>query len=414
MALGVVAGFRFAAEEPAEVIRFAVEISPQSGGMLREMAEPVFGSRVAMSPDGRTLVYATDVAGIPRLVARRLDQMDGVPIPGTEGGSSPFFSPDGQWVGFFASGELRKVPLGGGAPMTLCDVPGALGASWGEDDVILIGQFATGLLKVSANGGVPELATSLIIDEATSTSAFGHRQPEALPGGAAMLFTVYHEPMTSVEVAVLAADDGAPRVLLDGADPRYSPTGHIVFVRGDALWAVAFDLERLELTGEPTPVVDDVLTVGGVGAMGFALSKGGSLAYIPVTAAPRQTLAWVDRSGQATPFGETRGGATSILTSRRTVAGLRSMEAGPCGSRTSLGEQRFAKRLSWRSCRYGHRTAHWWPRVLGDCFARARLSRLRPSSSLAMNTPLGPPPGTRTVTYCSMSCPRTWPGTFSS
>ncbi len=96
--------------------------------------------------------------------------------------------------------------------MMLCEVAVAAGASWGEDDVIFIGQFQGGLLQVSANGGVPEVATSLSLDEATSSSAFAHRDPEVLPGGAATLFTVYHGPVDSLaELAVLAADAEAPR-----------------------------------------------------------------------------------------------------------------------------------------------------------------------------------------------------------
>src|SRR5207249_2206764 len=142
---------------------------------------------VALSPDGSRLAYVANRAGTNQLYVRPIDRLEATAIPGTEGAETPFFSPDGQWVGFFANGKLKKVSLSGGAALTLCSAAAIRGASWGPDDnIILTPSFGnSGLFRVSAAGGTPKPLT--ILDH--KKGEFSHRWPEILPGGKAVLFT---------------------------------------------------------------------------------------------------------------------------------------------------------------------------------------------------------------------------------
>jgi hypothetical protein len=222
---------------------------------------------VASSPDGTHLVYSAE----NQLYLRAMDQLAAVPIPGTEGGQSPFFSPDGQWVGFWA-GELKKVSITGGAPMTLCDAASPWGASWGADH----DQRATG--------------------------------PQILPGDDAVLFTLAGSAFTGTDwekakIVVQILSKGEQKVLINGGtDARYLPTGHLVYVRAGTLLAVPFDVESLEIEGDPVPIVEGVKEGTGLtGASQFTFSDLGSLLYVPSNVASETTLVWVDRRGAEMP-----------------------------------------------------------------------------------------------------------------
>ncbi len=235
-----------------------------------------------------------------QLYRRSMDQLEASPIPGTEGGASPFFSPDGQWVGFFTYNKLKKVALAGGPPTALCDITGIrYGASWGPDDTIIFGVSVSGLLRVPSAGGTPQPLTTLDPNQREIV----HRWPNILPGGQAVLFTVFSGSLETARIAVQDLKTGRRKVLVDGTYPRFVPTGHIVFARADSsLWAVPFDVDRLEVTGSPAPLIEGVQVNGG-GLASFALADNGSLVYMPDTASVPTRLVWVDRKGVEQPLG---------------------------------------------------------------------------------------------------------------
>ena len=266
---------------------------------------------VALSPDGKTLVFGAIWGGDQQLYARAMDQLSATPMPGTSGGSSPFFSPDGQWVGFWAGGELRKVPLSGGPAVTLCKAAALFGASWGSDGTIV---FATdrngGLWRVSAAGGTPEVLTTLQPGE------YSHRLPHMLPGGHAVIFTISKGAnlWDDTQIVVRSLETGEQTVLVTGgADGRYVSTGHLVYVRLGTLMAVPFDPVRLAVTGGATGLIDGVMQAANRNlsdmdntlAAQFTVSDTGALVYVTGGAVPaaERSLAWVDRQGtsQALP-----------------------------------------------------------------------------------------------------------------
>ena len=261
---------------------------------------------LAMSPDGRSVAFVATSGGKTQIYLRRTDRFDAVPVSGTEGGVDPFFSPDGQWLGFIGgavpaggivpltSGKLKKVPVGGGPPTTLCDAANR-GASWGPDNTILFTTSATsGISRVSAAGGTPEPLTTL------QPSERSHRWPSFLPGGKAVLFSIQPNGASFDDalIAVRSLQTGEQRVVAQGgASPIYLPTGHLVFGRGGVLLAMPFDLRRLEVTGPPVPILEGVAMNTGTGAEQYATAAG-SLVYLPGPAsATRRELVWVDQRG---------------------------------------------------------------------------------------------------------------------
>jgi serine/threonine-protein kinase len=266
---------------------------------------------LALSPDGRTVAFVGTSAGKTQIYLRRLDRFDPVPVSGTEGGVDPFFSPDGQWLGFIggaapadgtvpvAPGKLKKVPVGGGPPTTLCDAVNR-GASWGPDNSIVFTTSATsGISRVNAAGGTPEPLTKLLPSERS------HRWPSFLPGGKAVLFSIQPNDtgFDDALIAVRSLETGEQRVIgQGGASPIYLPTGHLVFGRAGVLLAMPFDLDRLEVTGPPVPILEGVAMNTGTGAEQYATAAG-SLVYLPGPAsATRRELVWVDQRGAARPL----------------------------------------------------------------------------------------------------------------
>ena len=280
--------------EPRRPTRFAVA--------LPATVQP--DSAVTLSPDGRELVYVGRRDGVRQLYRRSMGGLEAATIRGTEGAEYPFFSPDGEWVGFFADAKLKKVPLAGGPPVTLCDAAYRIGASWGEDDVIVFASAAApALMKVSASGGAPQPITAVDDEERR------HSWPNILPGGKAVLFTAPTGNLENAQIVVQSLETGEKQVLVDGLHPRYAPSGHIVFGRqsSQSLWAVPFDLDRLEVTGEPRPVLEGVQVNPGGGLANFAMASAGTLVYIPsglLTAALGGELVWVDRQGVEQPLAE--------------------------------------------------------------------------------------------------------------
>ncbi len=269
---------------------------------------------VAFSPDGRHLVYRGGAGETWQLYLRPMDQAEASPMPGTEGAVGPFFSPDGQWVGFWANGELRKVRLTGGPSAAVCETPLLFGASWGEENTIVFAQYTGGLWSVSADGGTPKELTTLREGEVS------HRLPEVLPGAKAVIFTVSKRSFEwkDAEIAMQDLATGERRVLVaEAADARYVRTGHLLYARLGTLMAVPFDLERLEVTGGSLPVIEGVMqavyaghSAIDTGAAQFSVSGAGSLVYVEGGTYPllRKSLVWVDREGRAQPLGGTERG----------------------------------------------------------------------------------------------------------
>ncbi len=269
------------------------------------------GSAVSLSPDGSQLVYtASDSGSGTKLYRRPIDQFESTPIPGTEGASNPFFSPNGQWVGFFAEGKLKKVSLMGGAPINICEAQSGYGASWGADETIIFSPtFTSGLMRVSAAGGAPQIVTNLKSEQ----GELSHRWPEILPDGKSVLFTINTGMSADAKhVAVLSLTSGKqPIVVKDGTNAHYVSAGYLVYLRAGSLMAVAFDVEQLEVTSPAVRVLDGV-KFSRAGGGHYSFSRNGSLVWIPAPDLTPSTsefssavslkvaessLFWVDRRG---------------------------------------------------------------------------------------------------------------------
>jgi Tol biopolymer transport system component/predicted Ser/Thr protein kinase len=255
-------------------------------------------SALAISPDGTRLVYAGGPGNLTtRLYVRAMDGLEARPIPGTEGGENPFFSPDGQRIGFITNGgKLVTVSLSGGAPANLAEVrfPGFYGASWGSQGIIVFVPQRNGpVLQISETGGEAKPLTHL------EKSEFAHAYPELLPGGKGMLFTALVG--TTANIVAQSLTTGEHRVLTQsGEQPRYAPSGHLVYAQGDDLMAVPFDPQRLAITGAAVPVVHGILSSGGVAQYSF--SSTGALVYVPGSVQEAQSrLVWIDRKGAEQP-----------------------------------------------------------------------------------------------------------------
>ena len=218
---------------------------------LRISDAPLFtdvGSSVELSPDGTRLVYVSGTTQTQQMYVRPLNQLDAAKLAeGNTGATSPyqpFFSPDGQWLGYVTAAELRKVPVSGGTPLTLTKVTRSRGASWSEDGTIIFAPNpASGLFRVSAAGGDAQPVTTL--DKAKKEAT--HRWPQVLPGGKAVIFTSHTQTTADFDnatIEVLTLATGERKVLQKGGSyGRYVPTGHLVYVSKAALFAVPFDLD---------------------------------------------------------------------------------------------------------------------------------------------------------------------------
>jgi serine/threonine-protein kinase len=253
---------------------------------------------LALSPDGARLAYTAN----NRLYLRARDQLDAVPIvvgdgPALASPRSPFFSPDGQSIGFWQASQLMKVSVSGGAPVPLCaKVVPPYGATWAADDTILVGDGTGGIWRVPGNGGTPET----IIKMDAGQRAHG---PQLLPDGRTVLFTVTQSASwDEAQIVVQSLESGIRKpIITGGTDGRYLPTGHLVYMLRQTVLAVPFDTTSLTIRGTPVPMIDGVRRqIAGFHAAQFAVSLDGTLAYVPsasFTAAPR-TLVWVDRRGR--------------------------------------------------------------------------------------------------------------------
>ena len=281
------------------LMRLDVDLGVESSSEV-----PVRGADVILSPDGTRLVYESN----GKLYIRKVDQLVGAELAGTEGAYAPFFSPDGQWIAFFEINEnkLKKISVDGGAPAVLCDAPYGFGGSWGEDGNIIASISNPGALsRVPLNGDAPTPVMGLIPGEATE------RWPQILPGGKAVLFTSYKSLVgadeTSIEVISLN-DRHRKTVQRGGTFGRYVATsnrgGHLVYMKSGTLFAVAFDLDALEVRGAPIPVVDQIAYNAANGSAQLEISQTGILMYRMRGAATRGqvTVQWLDSAGDTQPL----------------------------------------------------------------------------------------------------------------
>ena len=302
-AIGLVASLASQVLRPAaheSPLRLSVAISERSLDLS-------LGSSVELAPDGTRLAYVVGDENARTLMVRSLDRPDPVQLAsgvGTVGiPYHPFFSPDGEWVGFVTPSELRKIPATGGTAQTVCKVERSRGASWSPDGSIVIApSTGSGLVTVSSTGGEPKPLTTL--DKAKNEVT--HRWPQVLPGGKAVLFTSHTKSRdfgeAALEVVVIAT--GERHVVHSGGSyGRYVPSGHLVYLNQTTLFAVPFDLKRLAVTGSPVPILQDVATSSADGGGQFSFSSTGRLVYVTaenvVSAYP---AVWVDRKGVSTPL----------------------------------------------------------------------------------------------------------------
>jgi Tol biopolymer transport system component len=289
-ALLAAVGFRFATRPaPSAVTRFTIMLPPHL-----ELRDPM-----ALSPDGRTLVFAaTDESG-SRLYRRDLDSLQSVPIRGTEGGGAPFFSPDGAAVGFSGVRSLMTVPLQGGAPTTLHQ-DRVTGATWLPDDTIVFGSSA-GLMQIPATGGDVRAITTLRQGE------IEHHSPVGLPNGRAVLFTVHTGRRDAQRIDAVSLPSRERTEITPGSGARVLATGHIAFAfqQSGSLWVAPFDESRLRLTGAAAPALEGVMISDGWKPT-IAAGANGSLAYAvgnAVYSYALRALYWVDKTGREQPIG---------------------------------------------------------------------------------------------------------------
>jgi serine/threonine protein kinase/WD40 repeat protein len=293
----VIAGaavWKFKPPEPRQVVRFNYELP--EGQRFSDLGNP----SIAISPDGSKFAYITSDG----LCLRTMDQQSARLILSADiAPKQPFFSPDGQWVGYWSEAEkkLKKISVSGGAPVSIADTSAnpAL-PSWGVDDRIVYGQFGTGkIMRVPANGGTPEL-----LCEMKANMLFS---PQILPDGKSVLVSQYDFSKYRIILQSLKSGQGKELISVEGTVSRYLPTGHIVYMVGNSLFAVPFNLAKLEVAGGSVPMVEGIVWQGGTGAPQFAISESGTLVYISATAraaVPNQrTLVWVDRNGKEESLG---------------------------------------------------------------------------------------------------------------
>jgi eukaryotic-like serine/threonine-protein kinase len=278
-------------------MHLTVTLSP-GRALLNNSTQPI-----AISPDGSTIVYsAYNEDRKIQLYLRKLDSFESTAIPGTEDGSTPFFSPNGEQLGFVTlDNKLKKVALGGGGSVVLASQAAVIGGSWADDDIIYFQKsFASGVYAVSAGGGQPRQVT-----KPAGTDDRVHLWPAALPGNIGLIFTVWTgKSFNEARIEALSFKTGKRRVLVDGGtDAHYLGNGYLAYAHSGTLFVVGFDPERLEVKGTPAPVIQGLMMGASNGDAVFGVSRNGTLVFQPGTLTSFQrNLLWVERSGKATPI----------------------------------------------------------------------------------------------------------------
>ncbi len=391
---------------------------------------------LAISPDGSRLAFVGVSANVKRLYLRRLDQLEVTPLAGTEDANSPFFSPDGLWIAFFARGKLKKVAVEGGQPIDLCAVGLDRGGAWGPDGTIVFSpSTSSSLSRIPSGGGTPVELTKLDLARKERT----HRWPAFLPGGKEVAFTVGTSDKPGVyedsEIDAVTLETGQRRVLLKGASMvRFAEPGHLVLGRGSQLFAMPFAAATGGPVANAIPVARDVGGVSTSGVLFFDLARDGTLAY--AEADPKASmleLVWVRRDGTVEPLplpareyrgprvspdgkliavaiGPGRGAASDVYihdlargtTARLTFDGASASPVwAPDGARVAFGSRTAAgDNLAWKAADGGEaaRTLASFP----DSIARAPLCFTPDGKSLVYQQDSGPG---RSVDLIALSAP---------
>ena len=294
-----------------------------------------FGAATILSPDGTTLAFVAVPAGQvrPVLFVRKLVELQATALSGTEDAASPFFSPDGQWIAYFAGGQLKKISATGGASIKLCDAPNGRGGTWTDDDTIIFTPDSNsnmGLMRVPAAGGAAAVFGTF------GTGARTQRWPQALPGGRGVLYTEHSAtgnfdtanlvvaPLSGSSAEASAKAGGAPKIVVRGGYyGRYvsgglassmggpgSPKrdqregGHLVYMNQGTLFAVRFDLDRLEIIGPAVPAIEGIATIQtSVGGAQLAVSADGTIVYVPgMVSSVAMPIDWLTRDGKTSPL----------------------------------------------------------------------------------------------------------------
>jgi Tol biopolymer transport system component len=275
-----------------EVLRATIE--PPAGHRLlavRDAAGPV-----RVSPDGRSLAFvAQDEKAVSMIWVRALDSAEARPVPGTEEGHRPFWSPDSRSLGFFAEGKLRRVSLAGGAPLAVADAPEARGGDWSPEGVIVFAPTAGSILHLVAAGG-GEVRAVTDFDQG-DTRDNGHREPRFLPDGRHFLYLAQSSDVTTWKVYVGDIDGAKSRFLTTSSGGAVHAQGYLLTLRDTTLVAQGFDVGTLALSGDPMPVAEEVTLDPDYGIGVFSASSNGVLIYQSGSRA-RNELMWIDADGR--------------------------------------------------------------------------------------------------------------------
>jgi eukaryotic-like serine/threonine-protein kinase len=290
--LAAVAWFR-PRQSANAVVRLAVAVPPET---------PISDSwSMALSPDGRRLVFPVAHGGASQLAVRDIASYEIKSIAGTEGGASPFFSPDGEWLAFVANGKLKKIQVSGGPPIELANVQNYTGGTWLADGIVVFTpDWRGGMYRVPASGGKPEL----LMRPEPGKEQDWQWSPEALPSGDILFTRKTGEGSGESSVAVFSPKTGKLTTLIEqGSNAHYSPSGHLLYISHGTVLAVPFDEKQLKVTGTPLPVLQGVRTSNGGEYAAFSVARDGTLAYIPgASTGDHNVLVSVDLSGKETPL----------------------------------------------------------------------------------------------------------------
>jgi serine/threonine protein kinase/Tol biopolymer transport system component len=245
---------------------------------------------IAISPDGRSLVFDRAFEGQSQIWIRPMDSADARPVPGTDGGILPFWSPDNRSLGFFANGKLKRIEVSGGPAQVLADAPNGRGGSWNSEGTIIFNAASSGALSRILRDGTLGMATQLQKDQGS------HRYPQFLPDGRHFIYYALGKPEVSgVYVGTLDSMESR-RILSSDAQAVYAPPGYLLFLRQGTLLAQPFDEKKLELTGEPRPLAEHIATTF-TGLMVVSAAGNGTVGY-RTSAGENARLTWIDRSGK--------------------------------------------------------------------------------------------------------------------
>ena len=300
---------------PRSLVRISAELTMIQQNRYRLDSETTLaggqpGTQLALSPDGTRLAAGVlDADGQVRLATRRLDEKTFVPLRGAENASSPFFSPDGQWLAFVADGKLRKIPTHGGAPITLCDALAFASGSWGDDGHIIAaldGRWGR-LSRVASAAAAPTPVTEL------ADGDVGHAWPQVLPGSKAVLYTVNTSEPEDSHIDVLSFGTHERKTLVrGGVMGRYlvasNGSAYLLYVRENTLLAAPFDADQLAVTGAAQPILDDVSATSASNFADFDVSRNGTFVYISgKRQEPARSIFWLDSGGQTQPLHSSAG-----------------------------------------------------------------------------------------------------------